>query len=141
MRDSELGRTGLRVSRIALGLWQAGGDWGAVGDAEVTGTIRCALDLGVNFFDTAQGYGFGSSERLGGDLASPAGADGFMLRWSRTWRPKRNQHSRARKGVLPAAAVPLAVSSRPLIDSVRLQPHSVGLVTAVVVLLDQSRND
>ena len=59
-----LGRTGLYVSRIALGLWQAGGDWGAVDGAAETATIQRALDLGINFFDTAQSYGFGASERL-----------------------------------------------------------------------------
>jgi aryl-alcohol dehydrogenase-like predicted oxidoreductase len=64
MRYIRLGRTELRVSRIALGLWQAGGDWGAVDEAAEQATVRRALDLGVNFFDTAQGYGFGSSERL-----------------------------------------------------------------------------
>jgi aryl-alcohol dehydrogenase-like predicted oxidoreductase len=66
MKYTHLGRTDLYVSRIALGLWQAGGDWGAVdGDLE-TATIRRALDLGINFFDTAQAYGFGASERLVG---------------------------------------------------------------------------
>jgi aryl-alcohol dehydrogenase-like predicted oxidoreductase len=64
MKYTTLGRTELSVSRIALGLWQAGGDWGAVDEAQEKATIRRALDLGVNFFDTAQGHGFGSSERL-----------------------------------------------------------------------------
>jgi aryl-alcohol dehydrogenase-like predicted oxidoreductase len=69
MTYTKLGRTELRVSRIALGLWQAGGDWGAVDEAAEKAIIRRALDLGVNFFDTAQGYGFGSAERLlGADL-------------------------------------------------------------------------
>jgi aryl-alcohol dehydrogenase-like predicted oxidoreductase len=63
MEYTLLGRTELRVSRIALGLWQAGGDWGTVDEAKETATIRRALDLGVNFFDTAQAYGFGASER------------------------------------------------------------------------------
>jgi aryl-alcohol dehydrogenase-like predicted oxidoreductase len=64
MKYTYLGRTGLYVSRIALGLWQAGGDWGTVDEAAETATIRRALDLGINFFDTAQAYGFGASERL-----------------------------------------------------------------------------
>jgi aryl-alcohol dehydrogenase-like predicted oxidoreductase len=64
MKYTYLGRTGLYVSRIALGLWQAGGDWGPVDEAAETVTIRRALDLGINFFDTAQAYGFGASERL-----------------------------------------------------------------------------
>jgi aryl-alcohol dehydrogenase-like predicted oxidoreductase len=64
MKYTYLGRTGLYVSRIALGLWQAGGEWGAVDEAAETAAIRRALDLGINFFDTAQAYGFGASERL-----------------------------------------------------------------------------
>ena len=70
MEYAHLGRTELQVSRIALGWWQAGGDWGAVDEAKETGTIRRALDLGINCFDTAQGYGFGASERrLGAALS------------------------------------------------------------------------
>lgn len=64
MEYTYLGRTELYVSRIALGLWQAGGDWGAVDQTSETAAIRQALELGINFFDTAQGYGFGASERL-----------------------------------------------------------------------------
>ena len=64
MRYARLGKTDLEVSRIALGTWAYGGDWGAFDEDEATATIRKALDLGVNFFDTAQGYGFGVSERL-----------------------------------------------------------------------------
>jgi aryl-alcohol dehydrogenase-like predicted oxidoreductase len=60
MKYTYLGRTGLYVSRIALGLWQAG-DWGAVDKAAETVIIRRALDLGINFFDTAQAYVFGHS--------------------------------------------------------------------------------
>ena len=63
MKYTYLGQTQLYVSRIALGLWHAGGDWGAVDEAKETATIRRALDLGINFFDTAQAYGFGASER------------------------------------------------------------------------------
>jgi aryl-alcohol dehydrogenase-like predicted oxidoreductase len=64
MKYTYLGRTKLHVSRIVMGLWQAGGEWGAVDAAAETAAIRRALDLGINFFDTAQAYGFGASERL-----------------------------------------------------------------------------
>ena len=70
MKYTYLGRTDLYVSRIALGLWQAGGDWGTVDEAAEAATIRRALDLGINFFDTAQAYGFGASERLLGAALS-----------------------------------------------------------------------
>jgi aryl-alcohol dehydrogenase-like predicted oxidoreductase len=59
-----LGRSELRVSRIAFGTWQLGGDWGATDETAAIAAIRHAVDTGINFFDTAQGYGFGASERL-----------------------------------------------------------------------------
>jgi len=60
----KLGMTGLQVSPIAFGAWQLGGEWGEVDAEQGTAAIRQARRLGVNFFDTAQGYGFGASERL-----------------------------------------------------------------------------
>ena len=59
-----LGRSGLNVSRIAFGTWQLGGDWGATDQEAAIDAIRHAYDRGINFFDTAQGYGFGASEQL-----------------------------------------------------------------------------
>src|SRR5437879_12549308 len=64
MNQIRLGRSDLRVSRIAFGAWELGGDWGATDEAAAIATIRHAADQGINFFDTAQGYGFGASERL-----------------------------------------------------------------------------
>src|ERR1700681_448240 len=61
---TRLGRSGMNVSRIAFGTWQLGGDWGATDEQVAIGAIRHAYDLGINFFDTAQGYGFGASEQL-----------------------------------------------------------------------------
>jgi aryl-alcohol dehydrogenase-like predicted oxidoreductase len=59
-----LGRTELQVSPIAFGTWQLGGEWGEFDEGEAIAAIRQALDLGVNLFDTAHGYGFGASERV-----------------------------------------------------------------------------
>ena len=64
MQYIRLGRSGLNVSRIAFGTWQLGGDWGATDEEAAIRAIRHAHDQGINFFDTAQGYGFGASERL-----------------------------------------------------------------------------
>ncbi len=64
MRYTRLGQTDLDVSRICFGTWQTGGDWGAVEEEDAIAAARRALDLGINFFDTAQAYGFGDSERL-----------------------------------------------------------------------------
>jgi hypothetical protein len=59
-----LGMTGLKVSPIAFGTWQLGGEWGAFDEQQATQAIQHARRLGVDLFDTAQGYGFGVSERL-----------------------------------------------------------------------------
>jgi aryl-alcohol dehydrogenase-like predicted oxidoreductase len=64
MRYVEFGQTDLVVSEICFGTWQAGGEWGAPHEEDLKAAIRRALDLGINFFDTAQAYGFGASERL-----------------------------------------------------------------------------
>jgi aryl-alcohol dehydrogenase-like predicted oxidoreductase len=52
------------VSRIAFGTWQLGGEWGQFDEDRAIEAIRHARALGVNFFDTAQAYGFGASEQL-----------------------------------------------------------------------------
>jgi len=64
MRKVRLGKTDLQVSVIAFGTWSFGGDWGAFDADEAKKTVVRALDLGITFFDTAQGYGFGASERF-----------------------------------------------------------------------------
>src|SRR5947208_547387 len=64
MRDVRLGSTDLRVSPICFGTWAFGGDWGRVDQEEAKATIGRALESGINFFDTAQAYGFGLSEHL-----------------------------------------------------------------------------
>src|ERR1700755_3653020 len=64
MKTTILGRSGLKVSRIAFGTWQLGGDWGQFDEDTAVLSIRRARELGVNFFDTAQAYGFGASEAI-----------------------------------------------------------------------------
>ena len=71
MRTTTLGRSGLDVSRIAFGTWQIGGDWGSFDTDAAVQAIQLAREQGVNFFDTAQAYGFGKAEQiLGKALAS-----------------------------------------------------------------------
>jgi aryl-alcohol dehydrogenase-like predicted oxidoreductase len=64
MEYRELGRTGFRVSEISFGAWAIGGDWGKVSDDESLAALHRAIDLGVNFIDTADVYGDGRSEKL-----------------------------------------------------------------------------
>src|SRR6266540_3217549 len=69
MRQVRLGQTDLQVSRIAFGTWAFGGDWGASDLQDSKDSIHRALELGINLFDTAQGYGFGVAEQVLGELA------------------------------------------------------------------------
>ena len=64
MQYRELGRTGWKVSAVSFGAWAIGSTWGAVDDKESLAALHRALDRGVNFFDTADVYGDGHSERL-----------------------------------------------------------------------------
>jgi aryl-alcohol dehydrogenase-like predicted oxidoreductase len=64
MEYREFGRTGWEIASVGFGAWAIGGTWGPVEDAESLRTLHRALDLGVNFFDTADVYGDGRSERL-----------------------------------------------------------------------------
>ncbi len=68
MQYRELGRTGIKVSAVSFGAWAIGDAWGDVKDDESLAALNRAIDLGVNFFDTADGYGDGHSEQLLGKL-------------------------------------------------------------------------
>lgn len=79
MEKRSLGGTGIKVHPIGLGLWAAGNkSWGPTDDAESLGTIDRALDLGIDFFDTADVYGDGHSETLVGK-AMKGRRDRFVL--------------------------------------------------------------
>ncbi len=65
MEYRPLGRTGWNISEIGFGAWGIGGDaWGPTRDEESLAALNKAIDLGVNFVDTADVYGEGRSERL-----------------------------------------------------------------------------
>jgi aryl-alcohol dehydrogenase-like predicted oxidoreductase len=69
MRYRRLGRTGLEVSEIGYGAWGIGGaQWGGADDDESIQALHRAIDLGLNFVDTALAYGQGRSERLVGQV-------------------------------------------------------------------------
>ena len=71
--------TGLRVSEISLGTWAFGGDWWTVGEDEAYAALNRAVDLGVNFLDTADVYGDGRSERLIGRLLKDRPEDEILV--------------------------------------------------------------
>ncbi|MDD2763044.1 MAG: aldo/keto reductase [Opitutaceae bacterium] len=64
MHHRPFGRHHFNCSEIGFGAWAIGGSWGAQTDADSLAALNRALDLGVNFIDTAAGYGNGRSERL-----------------------------------------------------------------------------
>jgi aryl-alcohol dehydrogenase-like predicted oxidoreductase len=68
MEYRPLGRTGWNVSTVSFGAWAIGSTWGKVDDRESLAALHRALDVGVNFFDTADVYGDGRSERLLAEL-------------------------------------------------------------------------
>jgi aryl-alcohol dehydrogenase-like predicted oxidoreductase len=71
VRKTQLGSTGLEISRVGFGAWAIGGGgwqfgWGPQQDDESIAAIHRALELGVNWIDTAAAYGFGHSEEVVG---------------------------------------------------------------------------
>ncbi len=71
MKKRRLGYTDLELSPIGLGTWAMGGGgwafgWGPQDDEESIATVRCALEQGVNWIDTAPVYGLGHSEEVVG---------------------------------------------------------------------------
>jgi aryl-alcohol dehydrogenase-like predicted oxidoreductase len=79
MFKRRLGRSNLEVSAMGLGCWGVGGPWtydgepagwGGVDDAESIRAIHCALESGINFFDTAANYGCGHSEQILGQAVA-----------------------------------------------------------------------
>ena len=70
LRTTTLGSTGLEITRVGFGAWAVGGGgergWGPQADDESIAAIHRALELGVNWIDTAAAYGFGRSERVVG---------------------------------------------------------------------------
>jgi aryl-alcohol dehydrogenase-like predicted oxidoreductase len=71
LRTTQLGATGLEITRVGLGAWAIGGGgwefgWGPQEDEQSIATIHHALEQGINWIDTAAAYGFGHSERVVG---------------------------------------------------------------------------
>ena len=75
MEKVRFGQTDLEVSVLVLGTWVTGGwAWGGADDGQSVRAIQRALELGINFIDTAPVYGFGRSERIVGQALKEWGA-------------------------------------------------------------------
>lgn len=68
MEYKQLGTTDMQVSTVSFGTWALGGDWGDVSENVAKAALNHAIDRGVNFFDTADVYGRGRSERIIGEV-------------------------------------------------------------------------
>jgi aryl-alcohol dehydrogenase-like predicted oxidoreductase len=97
MRYRKLGRTGYEVSEIGYGAWGIGGiQWLGGTDEEAVEALKTAIDLGVNFIDTALAYGDGHSELLVGQVVRDAGRNLFKVA---TKVPPKNLLWPARPGI------------------------------------------
>lgn len=103
MEYRELKKTGVKISAVGFGCWPMGvRGWGPVDDEESIKAAHKALDLGINFFDTAPGYGFGHSERMLGKALGERRKEIFLAtkcgeEWDdkgRVWRNSKPEHIR-----------------------------------------------
>lgn len=79
MKTREFAATGVEISEVGLGTWQLGADWGDVSDEQAQRTLEAAYEAGVNFFDTADVYGGGESERRIGRFLAGARPEGVRV--------------------------------------------------------------
>jgi aryl-alcohol dehydrogenase-like predicted oxidoreductase len=83
LRTAPLGNTGLEITRVGFGAWAIGGGgergWGPQADDESIAAIHRALELGVNWIDTAAAYGFGRSERVVGQALAGTGERPYVF--------------------------------------------------------------
>jgi aryl-alcohol dehydrogenase-like predicted oxidoreductase len=77
MRYRPLGLTGLQISEISIGSWLTYS--GGIATDEARACTKAAFEAGINYFDTANVYGYGASERALGELLSPYARDSYLL--------------------------------------------------------------
>src|SRR3990172_3947757 len=100
MEQRPFGPTGLDVSAIGFGCWEVGGGYGDVEEAEFGHAVVRALDLGINCFDTAEGYGMGASEvALGKALGSRRDEAVIVSKFGMNYRDKPNMRDSSRERV------------------------------------------
>ena len=101
MEYRPFGRTGLDVSAIGFGCWEIGGGYGGIEEQEFASAIGRALDVGINIFDTAEGYGMGTSEQaLGRALAGRRDEAIVVTKFGTGYLDKPNYRDSSRERVL-----------------------------------------
>ncbi len=100
MEHRPFGRTGLDVSAIGIGCWEVGGGYGHVEEDEFARAVGRALDLGINCFDTAEGYGMGSSERALGEALGARRDEAIVVtKFGMNYKDKPNFRDSSRERV------------------------------------------
>ena len=125
MKYRRLGRTGFEISEIGYGAWGIGGkQWLGGNDDESLAAVRRAIELGLNFIDTALAYGDGHSEQLVGQLVREAPGKVYVA----TKVPPKNQLWPARPGVAIDQVFPYDYVIQSTEDSLRnLKMETVDL--------------
>ncbi len=95
------GQTGIEVGAVGYGCWEIGGGYGDIEEAEFQRAVARALDLGINCFDTAEGYGMGASERaLGEALGSRRDEATIVTKFGMNYRDMPNLRDSSRERVI-----------------------------------------
>jgi aryl-alcohol dehydrogenase-like predicted oxidoreductase len=95
------GQTGLQVSAVGYGCWEIGGGYGDIEAAEFERAVGRALDLGINCFDTAEGYGYGASERALAKALGGRRKDAILVtKFGIGYRDKPNMRDSSRERVM-----------------------------------------
>ena len=95
------GQTGLQVGAVGFGCWEVGGGYGDIEVAEFERAVGRALDLGINCFDTAEGYGMGASERaLAQALGSRRDEAIIVTKFGMNYKDKPNLRDSSRDRVV-----------------------------------------
>ncbi|HEY5042622.1 MAG TPA: aldo/keto reductase [Verrucomicrobiae bacterium] len=125
MNYRTLGRIGWKVSEISFGAWAIGGSWGDVSDQDSLAALHAALDGGVNFFDTADVYGDGRSERLMAKLKKERKEKFYIATKAGRRLPQQTPESYSRKNLTSWIERSLKNLNTDAIDLLQLHcPHS-----------------
>ncbi|HEX5095331.1 MAG TPA: aldo/keto reductase [Acidimicrobiia bacterium] len=101
MEARPFGRTGLDVGAVGYGCWEIGGGYGDIEEQDFVRAVGRALDLGINCFDTAEGYGMGASERsLGQALGSRRDEAVVVTKFGMNYKDKPNLRDSSRERVI-----------------------------------------
>lgn len=141
MEYRELGRTGYKISTISFGAWAIGGTWGHVEDSDSLAALHRALELGVNFFDTADVYGDGRSERLIAQLRRESGQPFYVATKAGRRLPKQVAEGYSEENLLEWVSRSLKNLQTDTLDLLQLHcpPRDVYLSDRVFTILDGMR--